>query len=100
MAGRRQIEDIDLSPTGSGKAGKIHLLRAYRAFSPEDPAVRGSQKRCGAERVGSAGAGQGSTGVGGRDADLPCFGRPGLAWRKMRWQCRADTCQAGSWTIV
>jgi transposase len=31
--------------------------------------------------------------------DLPCFGRPArLVWRKRRWRCREDACDARTWT--
>lgn len=33
--------------------------------------------------------------------DLPCFGRPArLAWRKHRWECPAEQCPTGSWTLT
>lgn len=33
--------------------------------------------------------------------DLPCFGRPArLVWRKHRWECPAEQCPAGSWTLT
>ena len=31
--------------------------------------------------------------------DLACFGRPArLVWRKRRWRCREDACDAKTWT--
>src|SRR5579884_1525922 len=31
--------------------------------------------------------------------DLPCFGRPArLVWRKRRWRCREQACDAKTWT--
>jgi transposase len=33
--------------------------------------------------------------------DLACFGRPArLVWRKRRWRCREDACDAKTWTEV
>lgn len=33
--------------------------------------------------------------------DLPCFGRPArLVWRKRRWRCRQELCDAKTWTAL